>query len=244
MPERVAWNSTTFGPVVSDTQILNSYYSTRDGDPKSSTFGKRLGYSRKFYREDWVFATEVDRLVNGPLFNLRVQVTPHPFSFNTSDRIIVLGCGFGFLVEEFKKLNYLNCWGVDNSAHIHANLQEKDPDVVIINEDMAGSRITRALQQQTGRATFDWVITERVFESFDLDSSLMRLIDAAEGMLATAHVNSKGRIIHLLDTHAHTNPVMSRNTIDVWRAQRPIHSWISMGSTDQLYGDWEVRGAN
>ncbi len=172
-------------------------------------------------------------------FNTRVTNLVSLFSIQPADRIIVQGCGLGFLIEAFKSAGFPNCFGLDNSPHVSSLRSEHaQAETVLIERDINGGPPMRAqLAIQTGGDTFDWVITESVVESYE-DAELAELMDSAEEVLDPAH--NEDHIIHMVMVvrdptrpDKSIGPQFNQKTLAGWKAIRPAHSWVD-------YVGWEV----
>jgi hypothetical protein len=212
----------------------------RDGDPTSPTWGQWFGYGARWARDNQRFADEAGRLINGPLFASGVEITPHPFSFLPTDRILIGGCGFGYLIDAFKTAGFPNCWGIDKSPHIDSHKATESPEgIILVGEDIAGGQAKAALRAATGDDEFHWVISESVLESFDnTDPFVSALFDAANGVLFRDLTPPQGdetwRAIHLVSTNPDLDPTFNVQDIDAWAALRTDQTWVS-------YNDWEAR---
>lgn len=172
-------------------------------------------------------------------FNNRVANLVRLFSIQTTDRILVQGCGLGFLIEAFKDAGFLECFGLDNSSYISSiRAVEANANSVIVEQDIRGGGLMRAqLQTQTGGNSFTWVITESVLESYE-DLELSELLDDAESVLNPT--KDEANIIHMVmsvkdpaQPDRSIGPQFNQKTLAEWKAVRPAHSWVD-------YVRWEV----
>jgi 2-polyprenyl-3-methyl-5-hydroxy-6-metoxy-1,4-benzoquinol methylase len=158
-------------------------------------------------------------------FNNRVAGLVRNFSIRSSDRILVEGCGLGFIIEAFKSAGYPNCFGIENSPHVVAIKDtEADLNTVVVESDTRGGEALKTeLTSKTGDSSFDWVITESLLESYD-DADLNGLLEAAEEALAKTKPNTN--IIHMvLTTEAQVDPMFNQKSLAEWVAVRSTHSW-------------------
>lgn len=161
-----------------------------------------------------------------------------------SDRVLVVGSGFGFLVDAFHDAGYANVWGLDSSSHVDANRTEIRGDTVVVSDDIrGGGRMRAALRSATGDDEFDWIVTESVVESYD-DADVQVLCNVCEGGLTGT---DRSRIVHLVmdvltdvDTgeareprDRWIDPAFNQKTLAEWNALRPDHTWMS-------YVTWET----
>ena len=160
-------------------------------------------------------------------FNNRVVGLTSNFSIQTTDRILVGGCGLGFLIEAFKDAGYTECFGIDNSSHVASKRGvETRGDIVFVEDDIkgGGGRIKAAFRRDTGDDIFQWVISESVLESYE-DAELGQLLDAAESVLDPTKPHSN--IIHMVLTiESQVDPMFNQKTLAEWKAVRSTHSWF------------------
>lgn len=162
----------------------------------------------------------------------------------TTDRILIAGCGFGFLIEAFHKAGYSNCWGIDYSAHIASNrATESDGTVLFVENDIrGGGQVRNALRQMSGLGPQDgyhYVISENMLESYDLGTEMEQLLDAAESVLQSGEPLSN--VAHLVqavrnpsDPDRSIDPAFLQLTLAEWNAIRPAHTWIDITTGDSL----------
>jgi hypothetical protein len=179
-----------------------------------------------------------------PLYNRRWALLRSHFpAISSSDRILVGGCGFGYLIEAAQEDGFSSVWGLDASTYISSNRGTESVGSVLFVEDdiRGGARVRAALRSLTGDDEFDWIITESVLESYD-DSEIPPLLAAAETVLASVHPTAN--IIHLV--HAVPHPSFPRSgldsafnvkPIDDWKAIEPTHTWVNIICDEE----WETR---
>ena len=205
-------------------------YSVRIRDSSHPLFGQRVTYGRILAQR--MTDPYTDELTE---YNQRVSHLTTLFPIQTADRILVGGCGFGYLIEAFKDAGYANCWGIDSSPWISTNKgTEARGDVLMVDADIRGGGVVKtALRNLTGDSEFTWIISEHVMEWHD-DIELDGLLNAAEVALERGSPNSN--IIHIvltLDTNDGQIVDFNLKTLVDWNAIRPDHSWVN-GVT------WEV----
>lgn len=175
------------------------------------------------------------RLNRDAIFGRRFRALTANFPIQPADRILVVGCAFGYLIERFHDNGYPNCWGIDSSADIAARRgTEARGSVLWVKDTMSGvGRVKNALRALTGDDVFDWVITEELLESYT-DAEITTLLNVCEGALTPGTPQS--HIIHIVAAAA-SYPVPSWQwfpgnwkTLADWNAMRPAHSWT--GPTD------------
>jgi hypothetical protein len=240
---RVDWDAEdAWGPIVGQTAVPppGAHYMMRDGDPQSPTWGQWYGYGDRWAQDSGRFTRTVERLVNGPLFNAGVEITPHPFTFQSTDRILIAGCGFGYGIQAFKDAGFPDTFGIDKSPHIQNNKSTQGPNgIVLVGEDVTGGGAKNALRNATGDDEFDWVLTESVLESYDnTDPVMSALLDASQAgvyrQFTPPQGNEAWRVIHLVAANPELDPAFNVQSIDAWSSLRTAQSWIN-------YVDWEAR---
>lgn len=147
------------------------------------------------------------------------------WDWDLNSRILVVGCGFGFLIEVAHDAGYTNIWGLDNSHYISSKRGvEARGDVLMVDDDIRGEgRIKTALRTLTGDDTFGVIITEDVLTSYDI-AEMPPIFAACEAGLATG--NPASNIIHMVSEGPINQPFTSL-TLEEWQALAPTHSWIA-----------------
>lgn len=176
------------------------------------TYGRAWAYPAD--PEESHYATRRDRLI--------------ALGIATTDRILIGGCGFGFLIERFHAAGYPLCWGIDNSTYIADNRNtEISGSTLWVDDDFTGGgRIRNKLRQMTGDDIFNWVITESVLESLeDIEmppyfSACETVIDPAEPLTNIVH------IVYVPPFGPNYVGEFNEKTIDQWKSMRPSHTWM------------------
>lgn len=213
-------------PVTWDEARYSSTYRIRIRDPNHPLHGQKLGYTRLGMAR--VMDPYSDTL---DLYNHHRDKLVSLFPIGTADRILVAGCGLGFLIEAFKDGGHPNVWGIDNSPYVAAKRgTDARGDVLWVEDDIrGGGRVRNALRTMTGANHFRWVVSESVVESYT-DAELPPLLDAAESVLTSGQPLSN--IIHLfvpLDPNASSqDPAFQWRTLAQANTIRPSHSWVDM----------------
>lgn len=208
--------------VVYDTEAdWDAVYQVRIRDASHPQHQQKIGYSRlAMARMTEPYDDELTE------FNNRVEGLTSNFAIQATDRILVAGCGLGFIIEAFKSAGFPNTFGIDNSAHVASKRGvEADSGTVFIEDDIkGGGRVKAALRRDTGDDIFDWVISESVLESYE-DAEIGQLLDAAEVVLNP--VKPKTNIIHMvLTVESQVDPMFNQKTLTEWVAVRNTHSWF------------------
>jgi hypothetical protein len=171
-----------------------------------------------------------------------------------AQRLLVVGCGLGILVEELISLGLNNTWGIDSSPYCASRwTPELMPTSLIPRLAQLDVRTATAQQIRnlTGGTTFDWVITESVMEGYAPEEQA-ELYDACEALLQRQA--TPDRCVHIVyentdltrwpngqipqpDGPAIPEPWAGQpivppgcppRTMAEWRASRPNHTFISM----------------
>ncbi len=207
---------------------FDASYQVRIRDPAHPQFHQKVGYGRLWAeRSDDPYDTQTGVLNR---FVKRRDKLIQLFGLATSDRILVVGCAFGFLIETFKDGGFTNIWGIDNSDYIDTNkATETKTGVVLIKDDIDGVT-TGKLTSTTGNGTFDWIIDEDILDSYE-DNEMAPLLNANEKVLATGKPLTN--IIHIMRVVFDTtnpdkdiDPVYNQKTLAQWKAIRTTHSWV------------------
>jgi len=204
-------------------------YEIRIRDHTHPLNGQKIGYGRTWAQR-----------VEGPLddnltrFDTRVVKLTTLFAIGAADRILIGGCGFGFLIDAFHDAGFPNTWGIDNSGHIATNRPtESRGSTLFVQDDFSGiGRVRNQLRTLTGDDIFNWVISEGLVESYE-DSELAFFRDTAETLLDPAE--SKLNIINLVyavidptSPERSLDSVYNQKTIAEWKALEPLHSWVNL----------------
>ncbi len=209
--------------VVWNQAMYERAYAVRDRNPASPTHGERFSYGRRFAQ---LAASPLNDQLT--LYLQRVDRLTAAFAIRAADRILVVGCGLGFLVEAFHDRGFPNVWGIDDSTHVaQLRATETREDVDFIEDDVRGGRRVRnALRRRTGAAKFDWVLTESVLEGYE-DAELQTIFDATGKFLAAP--GGLDRVVHLVVTTPSGRSLDDFNwkTLAEWKAMRPAHSFIA-----------------
>ena len=195
--------------------------------------GQRIGYGRKW-------AQRVEGPLNDDLTRFAVRVSRLAtasdalFPMIATDRILIGGCGFGFLIDAFHDAGFPDVWGIDNSGHIATNRPtESRGSTLFVQDEFSGiGRVRNQLRTLTGDDIFNWVISESMLESYEdaemgsLASSAETLLDPAEGLENI--INLVYAVIDPANPGRSLDPVFNQKTIQEWKALRPDHSWVNL----------------
>lgn len=90
------------------------------------------------------------------------------------DRVLVVGCGFGYLMDAAHEAGFANVWGIDSSPYVAARKGiESSGSTVIVEADIrgVGGQLKNTFRQLTGDDEFDWIITEDVVSCYRTDDA-------------------------------------------------------------------------
>lgn len=242
----VAWDEAQF----------RRWYSLPNGAGAMTTYS-RVGW--RYYRgpsPEWAYGSTVAaQFPDHPLneYRHRVGRIVAQFPILPTSRILVLGCGSGFLPEAFiwwqtqqgqtEASAQGRICGVDNSQFIQGNLVSEAHPLMsgrVVNQSLLDgtgvAKMRNALRNLTGSEFFDFVVTESVIESYTV-AERTNFLDKCATYRASA--TPLRNIIHIAcdgwDASAiGGSPAM---TLEEWAATRPAHSWISYnGSMPAIIG--------
>lgn len=196
-------------------------------DPKHPQHGQTVTYGRLFAQR--AMGPLDDELT---LYNNRVNQLLRLFLIGQADRVLVVGCGFGFLIDAFHDAGFPNTWGIESSEYIQEN-QEREARTTtqFVDSDIRDWNQARfKLREMTGDWIFNWIITESVMESYE-DVEMDLLLDSVEALLDGN--NGLRNAIHLVAADPTLDPAFNVKTLPEWKAVRPQHSWVDAAT-------WEI----
>lgn len=166
-----------------------------------------ISYGRLFFEDNIFFKQRAENIVNR-------------FDIKTGSKIFVVGCAFGYLMEELSKLG-MKVWGCDNSQYIQINKNKpaEKNQFDIHNISVLDNNFVLQVKKSTGIDSFDYIITEDVLTSHDEYS---QIINNCKSLLTTGL--PENRVIHLVDIGA-GSPFVSK-TYEQWKSINPNQSWV------------------
>lgn len=208
-------------------QDFRDVYEILIGDPSHPKFGESITYSRLFAQR--VMGPPDDHL---NYYDMRVSRLSELFTIEKSDRVLVVGCGFGFLIDAFHDAGFPNIWGIDSSPYIQANRATESRDSTgFVDSDIRGPQVRAKLKALTGDWIFNWIITESVMECYQ-DEEIGSLLDAVEVVLDAD--NGLRNAVHLVVAdNPEFDSIFAQKTLQQWKDIRPSHSWVNIIS-------WEI----
>lgn len=213
----------------------DSLYSIRIRDPQAPDFQQRVGYGRRFaQRVQGPYSDTLD------YYKQRKDWAALGFQITPASQVLVVGCGYGYLIEELKAAGLNKVYGLDYSTYLQANwAANASPQTQIVWADalaLDSSQVKNAMRSTFGTNTFDYIITDSMLESFT-DQELAALWPALESRLArNTPIN---HIIHIVDDlKPGDNPTVNLRwlTLQEWAALRPTHSWLSANGGQYIIG--------
>lgn len=243
-------------PIDWTEQTYNDHYSGRvrwadASDPIPNNTGQRIGtpynYGADFFRyiargpaPYWYYMERIGWIVE-MLLLLGLQVT---------DRIIVVGSGFGYFIYCFRKASthpnilgaYPNCWGVDSGLYISQKWDlERLGDEAYVDIDWTLND-TKPVQDEldllTGGHTFD-VVINHVTESYDTTNEVSAVNDMFLACERGLTGLDKRFIVHIVDNPLLTGETgqekkydllnsynTSLHTLPDWATYKSSHTWF------------------
>lgn len=209
--------------IIWDQQTFQRTYGDLNGSGLGSTFAGDAAWWRRYYEQ---------RIV--PVFG----------NISGAQRILVVGCGLGLLVQSVQATGFANIWGIDRSPYVASLWPASHPrlaqlDILTVT--------AQQLRSAFGQDSFHWIITESVMESYP-PAEQAAVYAACERFLVR---NTPLRqVVHLVypDTdltiwppnalengefaswagQPMTNPGCPARTLAEWQASRPAHTFLSM----------------
>jgi len=184
-------------------------------------------------------------VLNGAFSTRKDWLTGYGLDNNAS--VLVVGCGFGFLMEELIAAGITDVWGIepgswywdaandgewatgiDNGQGVSLTMKAR------VANDWLGSGTEQASLEAIGAGNvqekFDWILDEDA-ATVHSDAELPAFIAACEARLQG---NARGRIVHLVTTYngqgTQTNPLVNWKTLAEWKAVAPNHNWVDINS--------------
>jgi hypothetical protein len=224
-------------PVTWDQATFDSVYRVRIRDPAHPDHGDLVNRWKHYSREG------MTRLFDPYLQNPGVMVgyerrwanLTSRVTIPTTDRILVVGCAFGWLIEAAKAAGWPNVYGIDNSPHISnvagtPGQTEVAGGTVLVQEDFTGGGAVRnALRQATGDDEFHWLICEDVDSSFSDAEITGVVVPTLESALYSSEPESQ--IVHLVSCKhggIDGNPLVYWRTLAEHALLAPTHTWIDI----------------
>lgn len=228
-----------------DPQTWADAYGKRGGRPNvqdvvlptGAGYGEDLTYldGRKY-----ALQLSTDGEVGLAHFRFRLQKLGASGAFTPSAETLVVGCGFGWLVETIVDVGSNAVWGTDTSTAIQ-NLLD-DPGVAVRSDvrplifdinilDANAAQQFKAVGAGNNAGKFRNVVTDRLIEDWPI-SEIDTLLDACDALLAPG----QSRVFHIVlatdgfisGPEGLPDPAFVSNQLSLaeWVALRPSHYWI------------------
>lgn len=153
-----------------------------------------------------------------------------------TQRICLLGCGFGWLVEQWRALGFTNLIGAEVSTHLRGRFLTEVPLTIqplILNESGETSTSRRNIKLAlgvTGNSKLDWIITEDVLPILS-DQECQQLGSAARDLAANvAHWVS----VKQGGFPAGHDPRLNWKTLAEWKALMGADRVVARGTAEVL----------
>jgi SAM-dependent methyltransferase len=178
-------------------------------------------YGREHYADSWAFGTRKDWLTG--------------YGLDNNANVLVIGCGFGFLIEELAAAGITDVYGLDPGPFYWDAAQAAEWDVSVkarVAQDWVGSGTEKASLNAlgvTGQAKFTFVVDEDAVPMHS-DAELPAFIAGCEARLQG---NARGRIVHLVTTvgpYGPENQAVNWKTLAEWKAVEPAHTWVDINT--------------
>jgi hypothetical protein len=154
--------------------------------------------------------------------------------------VIIVGCGFGWLLEVLQAIGSNQAWGTELSTLIHANIATADvPQAVqdrVLNIDITDADAADQFQAAgagNNNGLFRQIVTEQFLEDWPI-GDMDTILDACDALRAPG----QGAVTHIVSTtdSVAANRMGDDGIIDnklslaEWVALRPSHWWMDISS--------------
>jgi len=152
------------------------------------------------------------------------------YGLDNNAQILVVGSGFGYLIEYLLDAGVQDVWGIDPGPYIwdSANDDQWRADVKARTaNDWLGSGTEQAsldaLPGVPNNERFTWIIDEDA-APMHTDAELPAFIAACEARLQG---NAKGRIVHIVTPGSAGDFSVNWKSMAEWKAVAPDHNWVN-----------------
>ena len=202
-------------PQFMDQALAEGLYRRRPDQGGNTSW---LTYSREFYTPaqlDNLFGTRKDWLTG--------------YGLDNNAQILVIGCGYGYLIEYLLDAGISDVWGIEPGALFWdpANDGEWRSDVKprVANDWIGSGTEAASLSALPGvpnNERFGWIVDEDCI-TMHSDAELPAFIAACEDRLQG---NAKSRIIHIVTTGELGNQAVNWKSLAEWKAVAPDDTWV------------------
>ena len=182
-----------------------------------------------------LLATQQDFEANGlysnyyrwPLFRRRAEIIRQTYNPTT---VLVIGCGWGFLVDELRNKN-IEAWGADLSEYAIRKAHTEVPDSYR-HIEKADGRNARHLQR-VGPGYFDLAVTEDVLTVCSNEQEVDRFVSAARAVSdQTFHIVT----CWLPEQDQYPEKVAGRDSRVLWKYEE---EWTALVAPDPILNNFE-----
>jgi SAM-dependent methyltransferase len=223
-----------------------SAYRIRGGRPnkQDSILATGEGYGQILsYLDGRVFAVQAsdDGLPGLSVFRRNLQQLGAVPAFTPATDVLVVGCGFGWILEVMMDAGSNSAWGADISSIIHAEMANANvPAEVsarVLNVDITDPTAKAqfiAAGAGTNKGEFRWVVTEQLIDVMET-AEIASFLDACDDL----RTPGQGGVAHLVAAQDAIPPgssdpdlILQQLTLAEFVALRPSHWWV-----DAVTGD-------
>ena len=225
-----------------------SAYRIRGGQPGEPGFGEMLSYldGRKF-----AYQVANDGLPGLSFYRRTMAKMGIVPNFSPASNALIVGCGFGWLVEALTDAGGNEVWGTDTSTIIQSLLNDPQIDVRsdilprILDIDAAdpnAKNLFKAAGAGNNKGQFQWVVTELIMESFDPVNDLAAFNAFCDSLDALKQ-KGQSNVLHIVAQEipgfeeAHDPDLdMTWLTLGEWASFRPDHYWLDIQTGQMATG--------
>jgi 2-polyprenyl-3-methyl-5-hydroxy-6-metoxy-1,4-benzoquinol methylase len=154
------------------------------------------------------------------MFDMRAENIKNTLQLSESDKVLVVGCALGFLMDGFQKLK-IESHGFDNSNFINGLKNTEKIKRTIHNISILDNDFATKIRKATGVQEFDAIITEDVLPSHDTYDVIF---NNCESVLKTG--KSKSNIVHIVETNV--NEPLIKKSLQEWKTVNSQHTWLNV----------------
>ena len=142
-------------------------------DKRSGQTGRLTGYGRAQWQQAQkhpVYGWDYPVDATPYFYTFRVQKLIGLFPILTTDRILVIGSGIGYIIEAFRDVGYTLAFGLEPHVPLQDRLASEARGDVITVEKTFGANTIPNIQAEcvalTGASTFRWLITDEIMQRY------------------------------------------------------------------------------
>lgn len=180
-------------------------------------------------------------------FRFRLQKIVASGTFSPASETIIIGCGFGWLIEVILDAGSNAVWGTDTSTVIQNLLDDSaigirsDVRPLILNVDVVAPDAAaqfKSLRAGTNQGKFRNIVTEHLLEDWPI-SDIDTILDACDALRAPGTSN----VFHIVYSEDRFPPgsrdsefTPNQLLLSEWALLRPSHYWIDEAGGSILGG--------